>query len=71
MLGAPVDTTGDSVNRIVEAQQLRRDLAELRNAVEIQRHELEQLRHRQRRLYDDIDTRLRRYEETGGCRPRC
>lgn len=43
-------------------QELRREVAELRDAVEVQRYELEQLRERQRQLYGDLDHRLRQGE---------
>lgn len=45
-------------------QELRREVAELRDTVEVQRNELEKLRERQRQLYDDLDYRLRQTEQS-------
>jgi tol-pal system protein YbgF len=42
-----------------QLQQLRTEVSDLRNQVELQRHELDRLQQRQRQLYDDLDHRLR------------
>jgi len=53
----------DPVEEAVGVQELRRELAELRDNVEVQRNELKKLRERQRQLYDDLDYRLRQKEQ--------
>jgi tol-pal system protein YbgF len=50
----------------VELDSLRREVAMLRNQVEIQENELDKLRKRQRELYDDLDYRLRARERVSG-----
>lgn len=62
------DTSTDAVDEAVGVQQLRREVAELRNRVELQGNELERLRERQRQLYDDLDYRLRQSEGGGAAR---
>lgn len=59
-------TANDSVQEAVSVQELRREVAELRDTVEVQRNELDKLRERQRQLYDDLDYRLRRTEQGSG-----
>ncbi|HSH43317.1 MAG TPA: tol-pal system protein YbgF [Arenicellales bacterium] len=60
------DTSDDAVKEVVGVQELRREVAELRDAVEVQRNELDKLRERQRQLYDDLDYRLRQSEGGAG-----
>lgn len=62
------DTSTDAVDEAVGVQELRREVAELRNQVELQGNELESLRERQRQLYDDLDYRLRQSEGGGAAR---
>lgn len=59
------DTSNEAVEEAVGVQELRREVAELRNTVEVQRNELDKLRERQRQLYDDLDYRLRQGEQGG------
>jgi tol-pal system protein YbgF len=42
-----------------QLEELQTEVRQLRNSVEVQSHELEQLKGRQRALYDDLDKRLR------------
>lgn len=56
-------TSNEAVQEAVGVQELRREVAELRDSVEVQRNELEKLRERQRQLYDDLDYRLRQGEQ--------
>jgi tol-pal system protein YbgF len=42
-----------------QLEELQTEVRQLRNSVEVQDHELEQLKSRQRALYDDLDERLR------------
>ena len=48
-----------------QLESLQRDVRDLRNTVELQGHELEQLKSRQGTLYDDLDRRLRDAERRG------
>jgi tol-pal system protein YbgF len=48
-----------------QLEQLQTEVRQLRNTVEVQGHELEQLKGRQRSLYDDLDKRLRESERRG------
>jgi len=48
-----------------QVEQLQTEVRQLRNSVEVQGHELEQLKGRQRALYDDLDKRLREAERRG------
>lgn len=56
-------TSEDAVRETIAVQELRRDVADLRNSVELQRRSLEQLRQRQRQRYEDLDARLRQREQ--------
>lgn len=63
---APITSASASEDVVVETvavQELRRDIADLHNSVELQRRALEQLRERQRQWYDDLDARLRQREQ--------
>lgn len=65
-IGPARDASGSSNETVQEAmgvQELRREVAELRDTVEVQRNELEKLRERQRQLYDDLDYRIRQSEQ--------
>lgn len=48
-----------------QLEQLQTEVRQLRNTVEVQGHELEQQKSRQRALYDDLDKRLREAERRG------
>jgi tol-pal system protein YbgF len=48
-----------------QLEELQTEVRQLRNTVEVQGHELEQLKGRQRALYDDLDKRLRDAERRG------
>lgn len=48
-----------------QLEELQVEVRQLRNTVEVQGHELEQLKGRQRALYDDLDKRLRDAERRG------
>jgi len=48
-----------------QLEELQSEVRKLRNTVEVQGHELEQLKGRQRSLYDDLDKRLRDAERRG------
>ena len=54
--------TTDLANALLTIQQLREEIKDLLNRVELQRYEVEKLRGRQRDLYDDLDQRLRKQE---------
>ena len=54
--------TTDLANALSIIQQLREEIKDLLNRVELQRYEVEKLRGRQRDLYDDLDQRLRKRE---------
>ena len=48
-----------------QLEALQAEVRQLRNTTEVQGHELEQLKSRQRALYDDLDKRLREAERKG------
>jgi tol-pal system protein YbgF len=48
-----------------QLEALQTEVRQLRNTTEVQGHELEQLKSRQRSLYDDLDKRLREAERRG------
>jgi len=48
-----------------QTEQMRNDIAKLRGQIEVLTYELEQAQKRQRDLYVDLDTRLRKLEATG------
>ena len=50
-------------------QGLQREVRELRGELELQRHEIGQLKQRQRELYLDLDRRLQQAERGGGVPP--
>ncbi|MBS1270599.1 MAG: Cell division coordinator CpoB [Gammaproteobacteria bacterium] len=60
---APIQTSSDPVRKTVGVQELWREVAVLRDAIEVQRNEIKKLRERQRQLYGDLDHRLRQSEE--------
>ena len=53
------------VDLMLQLESLQRELRELRGQVEVQNHELDQLRQRERDLLTDIDRRLRNLERRG------
>jgi len=65
--GAPAGN--ERVRALVELDSLRREVATLRDQVEVQEHELDKLKKRQRELYDDLDYRLRARERVAGGGP--
>jgi tol-pal system protein YbgF len=52
-----------------QLEALQAEVRQLRNTTEVQGHELEQLKGRQRALYDDLDKRLREAERRGAAAP--
>lgn len=52
-----------------QLESLQTEVRQLRNTVELQGHELEQLQTRQRALYDDLDKRLREAERRAAAAP--
>lgn len=54
------------VDMLTRLDQLQQEVQELRGELEVQTHKVEQLRQQQRKLYVDIDQRLRRLETGGG-----
>ncbi len=52
----------DFVRALVELEAMGVELARLRNAIELQRKDMEDMKRRQRELYDDLDFRLRARE---------
>jgi len=70
--GAPIVSSSSSsepaqkqqlLDLLQQLEALQVEVRQLRNTVEIQGHEVEQLKSRQRVLYDDIDRRLRESEK--------
>jgi tol-pal system protein YbgF len=54
---------------VQQLDTLQTEVRQLRNSVEVQGHELEQLKARQRSLYDDLDQRLRESEKQRAAAP--
>lgn len=54
----------DFVRALVELEAMGVELARLRNELELQRNDMENMRRRQRELYDDLDYRLRARERS-------
>ena len=54
---------------VQQLDALQTEVRQLRNSVEVQGHELEQLKARQRSLYDDLDQRLRESEKQRAAAP--
>lgn len=52
-----------------QLEALQTEVRQLRNSVDVQGHELEQLKSRQRALYDDLDKRLREAEKRPAAAP--
>ena len=52
-----------------QLEALQTEVRQLRNTVEVQGHELDQLKSRQRVLYDDVDKRLREAEKQPATQP--
>ncbi len=69
--GAPIVSSGAAdpamrqnlLDLLQQLEALQTEVRQLRNTVEVQGHELEQLKSRQRTLYDDLDKRLRDAEK--------
>lgn len=57
--------SGQLVDLIRRIDSLNEEIRELRGAIETQAHRLDELRERQRRLYGDLDRRLREVEVAG------
>jgi len=67
---SPVETGGQRKNQnlldlLQQVEALQAEVRQLRSATEVQGHEIEQLKSRQRSLYDDLDRRLREAERQG------
>ncbi|MDH3640024.1 MAG: tol-pal system protein YbgF [Gammaproteobacteria bacterium] len=60
------ETQAKSVEALIEMDNLREELAALRNEVEVQQNEIKRLRERQDDLYTDLDNRLRSREGVAG-----
>lgn len=58
-------TRSTLLDLLSQLEQLQTEVRQLRNTVEVQGHELEQIKGRQRALYDDLDKRLREAERRG------
>lgn len=58
-------TRNTMLDLLRQLEELQIEVRQLRNNVEVQEHELNQLKGRQRALYDDLDTRLREAERRG------
>ncbi len=58
-------TRSTLLDLLSQVEQLQTEVRQLRNSVEVQGHELEQIKGRQRALYDDLDKRLREAERRG------
>ena len=58
-------TRSTLLDLLSQLEALQTEVRQLRNTVEVQGHELEQLKGRQRALYDDLDKRLRDAERRG------
>ena len=63
---AEATTRNTMLDLMRQLEELQTEVRQLRNNVEVQGHELNQLKGRQRALYDDLDTRLREAERRGG-----
>lgn len=53
------------LDMLVRLEELQKDVQELRGSVEVQAHDIEGIKQRQRDLYLDIDRRLRQFETAG------
>jgi tol-pal system protein YbgF len=62
---AETATRNTLLDLLRQLEELQTEVRQLRNNVEVQGHELEQLKGRQRALYDDLDKRLRDAERRG------
>ena len=58
-------STGTLVDLLSRVEELQREVRDLRGQLELQSHELSQLKTRQRELYLDVDGRLQRVEQGG------
>lgn len=63
--GADAGLRDNLLDILQQLEALQAEVRQLRNSVEVQDHELEQLKSRQRSLYDDLDKRLRETERKG------
>jgi tol-pal system protein YbgF len=61
--------TGPDPQTVALIEDLRREISSLRDQLDIQTFELENLRRRQRELYDDLDARLRQEERVTASMP--
>jgi tol-pal system protein YbgF len=62
---AEAATRDSLLDLLRQTEELQTEVRQLRNTVDVQSHELEQLKGRQRALYDDLDKRLRETERRG------
>lgn len=66
---ADANTRETLLDLLRQLEELQTEVRQLRNTVEVQGHELEQLKSRQRTLYDDLDKRLREAERRSTAAP--
>ena len=66
---ADANTRDTLLDLLRQLEELQAEVRQLRNATEVQGHELEQLKGRQRSLYDDLDKRVREAERRAAAAP--
>ena len=66
---ADASTRDTLLDLLRQLEELQAEVRQLRNTVEVQGHELEQLKGRQRSLYDDLDKRVREAEHRATAAP--
>lgn len=66
---ADASTRETLLDLLRQNEELQTEVRQLRNTVEVQGHELEQLKNRQRTLYDDLDKRMREAERRSAAAP--
>ena len=66
---ADASTRDTLLDLLRQLEELQAEVRQLRNTVEVQGHELEQLKGRQRSLYDDLDKRVREAEQRATAPP--
>lgn len=66
---ADASTRDTLLDLLRQLEELQAEVRQLRNSVEVQGHDLEQLKGRQRSLYDDLDKRVRESERRAAVAP--
>ena len=66
---ADASTRETLLDLLRQLEELQTEVRQLRNTTEVQGHELEQLKGRQRSLYDDLDKRVREAERRATAAP--